>query len=271
MIQRPASAKETLSGDMVENISRQEVESEDDLQNLSLNEEVLEERNGSVNQLEEVELNIPEESNAKFMYECEKCGKRFTKKSFAKVHCRVKVKATSKCEICGLLIKRSYVKLHKTRCTLKKERVSKQAPAFTCSICGKEFSNQFNMIRHSKKKHGIIKLGELKCQVPDCSFSTNSECQMKGHTTKAHTGKTVKCKVCGFGCTSDSGMSKHMIAIHGFECKMCGKLFSTETRLHVHTRMKHEIQDTTTAGQVVVSRIIGEHASFTVQTVEDSS
>ena len=105
MIQRPAGAKETLSGDMVENVARQEIESEDeDLQNLSLNEEVFEERNGSVNQLEEVELNIPEESNP--MYECEKCGKKFTRKTFAKVHCRVKVKATSKCES-GLVIKRS--------------------------------------------------------------------------------------------------------------------------------------------------------------------
>ena len=90
MIQRPAGSKETLSEDVTENDERQEVEPEDEnLQNLSLNEveDVLEERNESVNQLEEVELNIPEESNPKF--ECEKCGKKFVRKYYAKVHCKV--------------------------------------------------------------------------------------------------------------------------------------------------------------------------------------
>ena len=241
-----------------------------DLNEHSNEEEVIEPqlKNGSG----EVDKNIDERGNATksmMLYECPKCGKKYAKKHYAKIHCRVKPSWI--CEICGKEIKeKCNVKRHMKRCLKKqrKESVVKQARIFHCGECGQQFPNSFNLTRHSRVAHNTDPVGCLKCPVADCSFSTDRKQQMTRHNTMAHSTRNKKCEVCEFMCCSESGLRKHRLTIHGLECQSCGKLFSTENKLTAHMKKHPEIV-TSGAGQIVVTRKIGEHASTYCRRVED--
>ena len=82
------------------------------------------------------------------LYTCLKCGKKFAKKHYAKVHCRG---SPWKCENCFTVIKQGCnVKRHKERCVKKQmqEAVIKQVKVFSCDECGQKFANYFNLTRH---------------------------------------------------------------------------------------------------------------------------
>ena len=194
-------------------------------------------------------------------YQCSKCGKTFTRKHFAKIHC--KEKQLIKCESCGAFKSRKNIKRHKEFCDKNMQKGLKQA-VFTCSCCGKKFPNFFNMKRHETKIHGMNHVKTVRCTVPGCSFSSNTTHQMARHTTLSHTRKDVKCQVCGHMLSSVSGLRKHMIAIHGLECDICGKLFLEDDMLKSHKEVYHKsLPSSERSSQVVISRKIGEHATYT--------
>ena len=221
----------------------------------------------------EVDKTIEERGNvakSMMLYACSKCGKQYAKKHYAKIHCRAKPSWI--CEICGKEIKlKCNVKRHMKRCLKKqrKEPVVKQVRIFYCGECGQQFPNSFNLIRHSKVVHNTDHVGCLKCPVTDCSFSTDRKQQMTRHNTMAHSTRNKKCEVCEFMCCSESGLRKHRLTIHGLECQSCRKLFSTENKLTAHMK-KHPEIDTSGAGQIIVTRKIGEHASTYCRRVEDN-
>ena len=144
------------------------------------------------------------------------------------------------------------------------QKVMKQAPVFTCSFCGKKFPNYFNQKRHETKIHGKNHVKDLRCAVLDCGFSASNKHQMARHTTLSHSNKDVKCQVCGHMLSSVSGLRKHMIAIHSLACEICGKLFRVEDMLKSHKELHHKnLPSSETSSQVVISRSIGEHATYT--------
>ena len=203
------------------------------------------------------------------LYTCLKCGKKFAKKHYAKVHCRG---SPWKCENCRTVIKQGCnVKRHKERCVKKQmqKAVIKQVKVFSCDECGQQFANCFNLARHGRVQHGFVTDGQIKCPVNECSFSTNSRQQMTRHSTMAHSSMDVKCAVCEFMCYSDSGLRKHMFTIHGLECEKCGMLFSSEDKLNAHSEKHTEELSNDKSSQVVVTRRIGEHASHLVIANDD--
>ena len=221
-----------------------------------VNEEADSENDNIVN--DEAETN-----EASISYQCSKCGKKFAKKHYAKVHCKVKVPI--RCETCGAMKSSKNIKRHKKSCAEILRKAMKQAPIFSCSICGQGFPNTFNLRRHKYSKHGENFVGQIRCQVLDCEFSTNNKHQMARHNTMSHSNKGIKCLVCGYRLSSESGLRKHMLAIHGFECEKCGKMFPLENMLQKHKELLHkeQILNSERSGQVVVSRNIGEHATYT--------
>ena len=197
-------------------------------------------------------------------YQCQKCSKTFIKKHYADVHCREK--SLIKCETCGAFKSRKNIKRHKEYCAKEMQKVLKKAPAFTCSFCGKKFPNYFNMKRHETKIHGKNHVKDIRCAVLDCGFSARTTLQMARHTTLSHGNKDVKCQVCGHMLSSVSGLRKHMIAIHGLKCEICGRLFKVEDMLKAHKEVHHKnLQSSETSSQVVISRKIGEHATYTTK------
>ena len=221
-----------------------------------VNEEADSENDNIVN--DEAETN-----EASISYQCSKCGKKFAKKHYAKVHCKVKVPI--RCETCGAMKSSKNIKRHKKSCAKNIIKAMKQAPIFSCSICGQGFPNTFNLRRHKNLKHGENFVGQIRCKVPDCEFSTNIKHQMARHNAMSHSNKGIKCLVCGYRLSSESGLRKHMLAIHGFECEKCGKMFPLENMLQKHKELLHkeQILNSERSGQVVVSRNIGEHATYT--------
>ena len=231
---------------------------EEELENLSVVEENYEtnpETNGSLD---------GEEGNnqMKRSYQCPKCSKTFIKKHYAEIHCREK--PLLKCEMCGAFKSRKNIKRHKEYCAKEMQKVLKKAPAFTCSFCGKKFPNYFNMKRHETKIHGKNNVKDIRCAVPDCGFSASTTHQMARHTTLSHRNKDVKCQVCGHMLSSVSGLRKHMIAIHGLACEICGKLFRVEDMLKSHKELHHKnLPSSDTSSHIVISRKIGEHSTYT--------
>ena len=220
------------------------------------------EENDEINPEANSFLNGEEEYNQRRKsYQCLKCGKTFTRKHFAKMHC--KEKQLIKCESCGAFKSRKNIKRHKEFCAKNMQKVLKQA-VFTCSCCGKKFPNYFNMKRHETKIHGKNPVKAVRCTVPDCGFSSNTTHQMARHTTLSHSRKDVKCQVCGHMLSSVSGLRKHMNAIHGLECDICGKLFKDEDMLKSHKGLHHKnLPSSDTSSQVIISRKIGEHSIYT--------
>jgi phosphoketolase len=47
----------------------------------------------------------------------------------------------------------------------------------------------YNVVRHMKLVHDTSQEKELKCPAIDCGFTTDSEMQMKKHTTVSHVAK----------------------------------------------------------------------------------
>ena len=212
---------------------------------------------------------LPSGSISVKLYKCHTCGKEFSKKPYAKSHCRAK--PSWKCDLCGSEIKQaSNVKRHKERCTRKLKPAPAPAPTekqlnvLHCAECGKEFPTAFNLVRHRKAKHNIEQVNQMKCSVEGCNFSTVSGQQMKRHSTMAHTSTSmdVKCSKCEFICFTESGLRKHMRIVHGTECPKCDKFFSSEKKLEVHIMIMHKEVEVTSENseQIVVSRKIGEHA-----------
>ena len=165
------------------------------------------------------------------------------------------------------------MKRHKKSCAEIIGKTKKQAPIFSCSICGQGFPNTFNLRRHKDKKHGENFDGQIRCQVRDCEYSTNNKQQMTRHNTMSHSNKEIKCLVCGYRLSSESGLRKHILAIHGFDCEKCGKMFPVEHMLQKHKEIVHKVQipNIVESGQVIVSRNIGEHATYTINATDDSN
>ena len=171
-------------------------------------------------------------------YKCKKCGVSFSKFHYAKNHCK---KEASKwiCDNCGIEMKIESSKRHIERCKNKRKTVNTiEKLKFRCTVCDKQFDKSFNCKRHEQIVHGIsASVGIYKCHL--CSFSSNLIKQVKKHITVQHSNKECefKCNRCQFSCFSPNGLRQHNQNVHGFECKQCGKMFSTEAMLSSHVRM----------------------------------
>ena len=93
---------------------------------------------------------------------------------------------------------------------LKSHRVShrsKSKPSFQCmkSKCGRWFMRKWDLTLHLQK-HSSKK---LKCEYKNCSFSTETDKQLKEHYKSHSDDCTLKCKSCGKGFKYRSGLKRH--------------------------------------------------------------
>ncbi|XP_039741057.1 zinc finger protein 263 isoform X1 [Pteropus medius] len=103
-----------------------------------------------------------------------------------------------------------------------------------CPLCGKNFSNNSNLIRHQR-----IHAAERLCMGVECSeiFGGNPHF-LSLH--KAHLGEEAhKCLVCGKSFSQNTHLIRHQRTHTGekpYQCKVCGKSFSCNSNLHRHQR-----------------------------------
>ncbi|XP_050630239.1 zinc finger protein 263 isoform X3 [Macaca thibetana thibetana] len=103
-----------------------------------------------------------------------------------------------------------------------------------CPLCGKNFSNNSNLIRHQR-----IHAAERLCMGVDCSeiFGGNPRF-LSLH--RAHLGEEAhKCLECGKCFSQNTHLTRHQRTHTGekpYQCNICGKCFSCNSNLHRHQR-----------------------------------
>nr|XP_008248866.1 zinc finger protein 263 isoform X3 [Oryctolagus cuniculus] len=103
-----------------------------------------------------------------------------------------------------------------------------------CPLCGKNFSNNSNLIRHQR-----IHAAERLCVGVECSdlFGGNPHF-LSLH--RAHLGEEAhKCLECGKCFSQNTHLTRHQRTHTGekpYQCNICGKSFSCNSNLHRHQR-----------------------------------
>ena len=84
---------------------------------------------------------------------------------------------------------------------------SKSKPSFQCmkSKCGRWFMRKWDLTQHLQSHSGK----KFKCEYKNCSFSTETDKQLKEHYKSHSDDCTVKCKSCGKGFKYRSGLKRH--------------------------------------------------------------
>ena len=114
---------------------------------------------------------------------------------------------------------------------------------FTCPavLCGKEFSNIYNLRLHEKSHRGEFK---FSCEI--CSQGFMNRNHFRTHTN-THTDKQdYKCGNCARSFISQSSLTWHLkgcfVMSKSFHCLTCGKYFKTRETLGKHLTSIHKFK-----------------------------
>ncbi|XP_044043425.1 zinc finger protein 664-like isoform X3 [Siniperca chuatsi] len=119
-----------------------------------------------------------------------------------------------------------------------KSRCNNGEKSFSCSECGRRFSQNSSLNRH-KRTHTGEK--PFSCSVCGKGFAQSS--RLTTHL-RVHTGeKPFSCSVCKGSFSRRSSLSKHMRIHTGekpFSCSVCGKRYPGKNSLNTHMRLHSE-------------------------------
>ncbi|XP_056136125.1 zinc finger protein 572-like [Lampris incognitus] len=144
------------------------------------------------------------------------------------VHQRSIKKKPFTCSVCGKgFTQRGHMQRHMRTHTGEKP--------FRCSVCGNAFSQKGDMLRHMR-----IHTGEKPFSCTICGKEFSQRGQIQPHM-RTHTGeKPFSCSVCGKRFCERGHLQTHMRTHTGekpFTCAVCGKGFSQRGILQTHMRI----------------------------------
>ena len=141
-----------------------------------------------------------------------------------------------------------------------------EAQSFNCDICGESLFSKTRLENHKNSMHGT----KFACHHHRCDETFTTRTQLKDHMRKC--GKTnwqFTCDICGESLFSKTRLENHKNSMHvkrfacqhcdkiftsrihfndhsklckSFNCNVCGKSLSTETRLENHKNRVHGIR-----------------------------
>lgn len=211
-------------------------------------------------------------------YHCSSCPLMFKSRAVLfnhrQLHSAKKSKRRHKCEICGReFILKSTLKKHRQSQVCKGSRMKcyRNLPQHFCSQCGEGFLNASNLELHQK----LHKVGEIHA-----STSVVESAQSNGHGASVRVPRAVRRYPCGYCdeafidrrsvalheklhtdkefATFDEErkmiLRRHQLTLmfqkqqqqqqsnrKKFGCDVCGRCYSIELLLHMHTRLHHAI------------------------------
>ncbi|XP_040294056.1 zinc finger protein 773-like isoform X1 [Bufo bufo] len=149
-------------------------------------------------------------------------GKSFTQKAYIlnpRTHKDIKKVSSSGCNKC-LIPNDGRLKIH---------------GGFSCSLCGKSFCRNANLIQHQK-----IHKTERPFSCPECGKCFGRKSDLMQHQ-RIHTGeKPFSCPECGKCFTQKSALIQHQrfhTGLRPFSCSECGKCFITKSDLVKHWKI----------------------------------
>ena len=189
-------------------------------------------------------------------FECTSCGKTFiTERDLGKHRnytCAVlsrKLGENFKCEECGTTHptrqvylchmrdhRRPRADLNCPECKLQlrteaglERHMKSHSPEWKlrCS-CGARFASTTTLRRHQMNCSDSPLVSEFSC--PQCEKPHRSEIALRDHLLLAHSGYTIRCKVCTFHTSKIESLYLHMTSIHGL------KVSDWRSHLHLHPR-----------------------------------
>jgi len=122
------------------------------------------------------------------------------------------------------------------------KQLAKPSKKVECPLCAKKFISKRNMEHHrlSTHKEGV---GVFCSQCPFTCMTIN---QLKRHTLRQHTKKTIKCPKCDFTCAYVYSLVKHDRNVHteklekNFPCPKCNRSYYRLDLMKRHLYRTHD-------------------------------
>ena len=120
------------------------------------------------------------------------------------------------------------------------EDPKKAKATYGCNVCGKFYSNTYNLKNHINASH----LG-IKFECGECGYKTSQKKSLDRHILAIHRGHKFVCAVCQQEFSWETDLRRHVISKHTdskFKCDICEDEYSERRTLSNHKRIHHSSQ-----------------------------